>query len=105
MSEKSLSGEVFYPSKEVIKYANAKCDELYEFASKDLQGFWEREAKNLKWFKKWDKVLDDSNRPFYKWFTGAKVNIVHNCIDAHLKTHRKNKLAFIWEGENGESWR
>ena len=36
-------------------------------------------------FKKWDKVLDDSNPPFYKWFVGAETNIVHNAIDRHLR--------------------
>lgn len=102
MSDNGLSGDVYYPSKEVVKYANGKCDELYDFASRDLEGFWEKEAKNLKWFKKWDKVLDDSNKPFFKWFTGAKVNITHNCLDTHLSTPRKNKLALIWEGENGD---
>ena len=59
----------------------------------------------LEWFQKWDKVLDDSNKPFFKWFTGAKVNIVHNCIDRHLKTWRKNKLALIWESEDGKDQR
>jgi acetyl-CoA synthetase len=59
----------------------------------------------LEWFKKWDKVLDDSNKPFFKWFVGAKTNIVHNAIDRHLKTYRKNKLALIWESEDGKDHR
>ena len=71
-------------------------------ARTDLQGFWARRAKELEWFQKWDKVLDDSNKPFFKWFVGAKTNIVHNAIDRHLKTHRKNKLALIWESEDGK---
>jgi acetyl-CoA synthetase len=102
MAEQKLHGEVFYPSPEVIKNANAKCDELYSFAEKDYQAFWAREAENLHWFKKWDKVLDDSNKPFYKWFVGGKTNIAYNCLDVHVKTYRRNKLAFIWEGENGD---
>ena len=52
--------------------------------------------------QKWDKVLDDSNAPFYKWFVGGKTNIVYNCLDRHVATWRRNKLALIWEGENGE---
>jgi acetyl-CoA synthetase len=47
-------------------------------------------------------VLDDSNKPFFKWFVGAKVNIIHNAIDRHLLTYRKNKLALIWESEDGK---
>ena len=71
MADKKLTGEVFYPSAEIIKNANAKCEQLYEAAEKDYLGFWENEAKNLHWFQKWDKVLDDSKKPFlqvvYKW--------------------------------------
>ena len=76
-------------------------DATAERARQDPLGFWEQEANELEWFQKWDKVLDDSNKPFFKWFTGAKVNIVHNCIDRHLKTYHKNKLALIWESEDG----
>ncbi|MEW5942096.1 MAG: AMP-binding protein, partial [Chloroflexota bacterium] len=103
MARKELEGEVYYPSDDIVAQANAPdWDALAGKARKNLQGFWEDEANELEWFQKWDKVLDDSNKPFYKWFTGAKVNIVHNCIDRHLKTHRKNKLALIWESEDGK---
>ena len=100
---KDLDGEVFFPSEEVITQARLKdWDSLAEKAAKDLQGFWAAEAEELEWFQKWDKVLDDSKKPFYKWFVGAKVNIVHNAIDRHLLTYRKNKLALIWESEDGK---
>jgi acetyl-CoA synthetase len=102
MPEKQLTGDVYYPSSEIVEYGNAKCEELYKSASKDMPGFWASEADNLKWFKKWDKVLDDSNKPFFKWFTGGKVNIAYNCLDVHTETFRRNKLALIWEGENGD---
>ena len=101
-----LHGEVFYPSKQVVEQARLKdWDKLAKSARKDLKGFWESEAKELEWFSKWKKVLDDSKKPFFKWFTGAKVNIVHNCIDRHLSTSRKNKLALIWESEDGKDHR
>lgn len=100
---KKLNGEVFYPSEEVVNNANLKdWDKLNDFAAKDLEGFWAKEAEELEWFEIWDKVLDDSGKPFFKWFTNGKVNIAYNCLDRHLKTHRKNKVAFYWEGENGE---
>lgn len=103
---RELEGEVYFPSEQVIARARLKdWDALAEKAGKDLQGFWADEASELEWFKKWDKVLDDSNKPFYKWFVGAKTNIVHNAIDRHLKTHRKNQLALIWESEDGKSER
>lgn len=102
MREKKLSGEVYFPSQQIIELANAKCEEIYKFARQDYLGFWAREAEQLEWFKKWDKVLDDSNKPFFKWFVGGKTNIAYNCLDVHTKTFRRNKLALIWEGEKGE---
>jgi acetyl-CoA synthetase len=103
---KEMEGEVYYPSEEVIAQARFKdWEALAEKAGKDLQGFWADEASELEWFKKWDKVLDDSKKPFYKWFVGAKTNIIHNAIDRHLKTHRKNQLALIWESEDGKDQR
>lgn len=105
-TKKELEGEVFYPSEQVMAQARVKdWDALAKKADKDFTGFWADEASELEWFKKWDKVLDDSNKPFYKWFAGGKVNIVHNCIDRHLKTHRKNQLALIWESEDGKETR
>ncbi len=101
---KENKGEVYNPSQEVINNANIKnWDELNEKAKKDYPGFWSSIAEELHWFKKWDKVIDDANKPFYKWFTGARTNIVYNCLDTNVKTFRRNKLALIWEGENGES--
>src|SRR6266545_7788235 len=97
-----MEGEVFYPSDEVVSQAILKdWDATAAQAMKDPQGFWAKEAEELEWFQKWDKVLDDSNKPFYKWFVGGKTNIIHNAIDRHLHTYRKNKLAFIWQGEDG----
>lgn len=98
-----LHGEVYYPSPEVIAKARLKdWDALARRAHEDLEGFWEEEASELEWYQKWERVLDDSNKPFYKWFVGGKVNIVHNCLDRHQKTYRKNKLALIWVGEPGD---
>lgn len=104
--KKEMEGEVYYPSEQVVMQARLKdWDALAEKAEKDLEGFWADEASELEWYKKWDKVLDDSKAPFYKWFVGARTNIVHNTIDRHLKTHRKNQLALIWESEDGKSER
>jgi len=103
MSQKELHGEVFHPSQEVIDFANIPdWDALQKEASEDNVGFWAKKAEELHWFQKWDKVLDDSKKPFYKWFTGGKTNIAYNCLDVHTQTARRNKLALIWEGENGD---
>src|SRR6516165_9837250 len=95
--------EVYSPSPEVIEQAIIKDrGRLAEAAKKDLSAFWADAAGEYEWYAPWQKVLDDSEKPFYKWFVGAKVNIVANCLDRHVHTWRRNKLAYIWEGENGE---
>ncbi|MEM8859261.1 MAG: acetate--CoA ligase, partial [Chloroflexota bacterium] len=60
-------------------------------------------SENFEWYKPWNKVLDDSNAPFYKWFVDAKVNIVHNALDRHMRTANRNKAALIFEGEQGDT--
>ncbi len=98
-----MEGEVYFPSPQVIEQAYVKdWEALAKRARNDLAGFWAEQAEELEWVQKWDKVLDDSDKPFYKWFVGGKVNITHNCIDRHLKTFRKNKLALFWESEDGK---
>jgi acetyl-CoA synthetase len=78
-------------------------DRLRREATGDPVSFWEAQARELvDWFEPWTQVLDDSAAPFFKWFVGARTNIAHNALDRHAKTWRRNKLALIWEGENGE---
>ncbi len=94
---------IFYPIDSIVENANVKeYDKLYKRSIKDREGFWAEQAETLDWYKKWDKVLDESKKPFYKWFKGGKTNIVQNAIDRHLKTWRRNKIAIIWEGEPGD---
>jgi len=107
MSDKKMNqgmdSEIYYPSQQISDNAIVKeYDELYKQSIEDREGFWAKEAEHLEWYSKWEKVLDDSNKPFYKWFTGGKINIINNAIDRHLKTWRRNKLAIIWEGEPGD---
>ena len=95
--------DIYHPSPEILAAAGIKnIEELTRQAGGDLEGFWAGRAREFEWFKPWDKVLDDSNKPFFKWFVGARTNIVCNCLDRHVKTWRRNKLALIWEGEKGE---
>jgi acetyl-CoA synthetase len=99
----SQKGEYYLPSAEIMAAARVKeYDSFYLDSIQDPQGFWAGQASELEWFKPWEQVLDESNPPFYKWFVGGKTNIVHNAIDRHIKTYRKNKLALIWEGEPGD---
>ncbi len=103
MGQDKLSGEVFHPSEEAVRTAREKnWENVRSAAERDLEGFWGREATELQWFKPWEKVLDDSAKPFYKWFVGGRVNIVYNCLDRHTLTPHRNKLALLWEGEKGD---
>ena len=62
-------GEVYFPSDEVVKNANVQdYESLYQQSIDDPEGFWADRANELEWYQPWDKVLDDSNAPFYKWF-------------------------------------
>ena len=109
----STEHSVYTPAASVVEQANitaymrqkgfSNWDELHTWSVEHNQEFWTDMANRLEWFSPWEKVLDDSDQPFYKWFTGATFNIVHNAIDRHLKTARRNKLALIWEGEDGSS--
>jgi acetyl-CoA synthetase len=96
---------VFEPSKDFSARAHIKnlqdYETLYRQALDDPEGFWAGMAKELDWFKPWEKVLE-WNPPFAKWFVGGRTNIVHNCLDRHLTTARKNKAAIICEGEPGD---
>jgi acetyl-CoA synthetase len=63
--------------------------------------FWSEIAQELHWYRTWDKVLE-WNEPFAKWFVGGHINASYNCLDRHIKTARRTKAAYIWEGEPGE---
>jgi acetyl-CoA synthetase len=96
---------VFRPIPQMIIEANVHSQELdmaVKRASEDFLGYWEDAARELDWYRKWDRVLDDDDPPFYRWFVGGKCNIVHNALDRHIETANKNKLALIWEGEPGD---
>ncbi len=98
-----LEGEVFYPTPEVVAQARIKdWSEVARRAADDLEGFWGKEAEELEWYRKWDTVLDRSNAPFFRWFKGSQCNIIHNALDRHQRSWRKNKLSLIWVGERGE---
>ena len=97
---------VFEPSQEFRSRAHVKSlaeyDKLYQQAEQDPEGFWAGIARELHWFKPWDRVLD-WNLPFAKWFVGGQLNLSYNCLDRHVATWRKNKVALMWEGEPGDS--
>lgn len=96
---------VFPPSDEFSKHAYIKSLEeyeaLYQRSIDDPEGFWADAARELHWFKPWDRVLE-WNLPSAKWFVGGQINLSYNCLDRHVSGARRDKTALIWEGEPGE---
>ena len=91
---------IYRPSPEIVESAHVPdYDALRAEAARDPQLFWESRAKELlDWYAPWEKVLDDSDAPFFRWFTGGKTNVVLNALDRHQATANRNKLALVWEG-------
>ena len=101
-----VENRVFPPSEATVKAArisgmegyNALCAE----AEKDFEGFWARLAKeNVVWNKPFTRTLDESNAPFYKWFDDGELNASANCLDKHIGTPTENKVAVIFEADDG----
>lgn len=98
---KDLEKLLFAPPAELAANANFKAD-VYEKAATDRIGWWDYLAKDLvTWFEPYTKVLDESNPPFYKWFTNGKLNLSYNCVDRHAEGLKKDKVAILFEGEMG----
>ncbi|MBS0607212.1 MAG: acetate--CoA ligase, partial [Verrucomicrobia bacterium] len=96
--------DTVYPSVAFKENANIQSFSIFEEAAQDRVAFWESQAKCLDWFRLWDKVLE-WDPPHAKWFLGGALNASHNCLDRHMKTPVRNKVALIWEGERGEEKR
>ncbi|MDL2275399.1 propionyl-CoA synthetase [Desulfosarcina sp. OttesenSCG-928-G10] len=63
----------------------------------DPEAFWGKAAEACHWYKKWDKVLDDSNKPFFRWFVGGELNTCYNALDLHVDTGRGSQPALIYD--------
>jgi propionyl-CoA synthetase len=72
-------------------------DEAFEKSIKDPNSFWAEAAEDCHWYKKWDKVLDDSNKPFYRWFTGGEINTCYNALDFHIENGLGDQDALIFD--------
>ncbi len=76
---------------------------LYKRSLDDAGNFWKEQAQQLEWIKPFSKVLDESNPPFYRWFSDGLINVTENALDRHVRSWKVNKAALIWESETGES--
>jgi len=76
--------------------------EIYEESIRDPEKFWDEQARKLEWFRTWDKVLE-WDPPFARWFVGGLLNASYLCLDRHVKTWRRSKVAIYWEDETGNT--
>jgi len=93
------------PFEQRLSPATKKYLELHRKSVMNLEDFWDEEARRLEWFRTWDKVLE-WNPPFANWFVGGLLNASYLCVDRHVKTWRRSKVALYWEDEfgNARTW-
>jgi acetyl-CoA synthetase len=96
---------VFPPPAEFAAKARIKSlaeyEQMYRRSVDDPESFWAEAARELYWFKPWEKVLE-WNLPWAKWFVGGRINLSYNCVDRHALGGKRDKVAILWEGEPGE---
>ena len=98
-----LDTERFDPPEDFVRDALITDMSVHEEAAKDPAAWWAEQARTcLDWFEDFDQALDDSNAPFYKWFTGGTLNASYNCLDRHVEAGNGDRVAFHWRGEEGE---
>src|SRR5437667_1739108 len=101
----SRETRVFEPPREFAAAANvtkAQFEQMNAIAAKDYPGFWARLAQGeVLWHKPFTKSLDESNAPFYKWFEDGELNVSYNCLDRNLANGNADKVAIIFEADDG----
>ncbi|HLZ55590.1 MAG TPA: acetate--CoA ligase [Ktedonosporobacter sp.] len=104
---------IFAPSQDTVENANITAymkskgfddyDAFYQWSLENRFEFWNDMAKELTWFEPWHTTFEWTEKPFFKWFSGGKFNIVYNCLDRHMQTPTRHKVAFYWEGDDGST--
>jgi propionyl-CoA synthetase len=72
-------------------------EKTFRKSIEDPEGFWAEAARDIEWDKKWDTVLDRSNPPFYRWFSGGEMNTCYNAVDRHVQSGRGDQTAIIYD--------
>jgi len=101
-----VENRVFEPSAATVAAARVSGMDAYHAlcaeVERDYEGFWARLAREqLVWHKPFTQVLDESNKPFYKWFQDGELNASANCLDRHIGTPTEHKTAIIFEADDG----
>ena len=104
----SESVKLIYPSDEAVRNATISGMDAYKAlcaeAEADYEGFWAKRAREMvSWKEPFTKVLDESKAPFFKWFPDGKLNVSYNCLDRNVEAGLGDKVAIIFEADNGEA--
>ena len=75
----------------------SRYEEAYARSLRDPEGFWAAAAEDIYWERRWDRVLDDSRRPFYRWFAGGVLNTCYNALDLHIDRGRGKQRALVYD--------
>ncbi|HVB21186.1 MAG TPA: acetate--CoA ligase [Ktedonobacteraceae bacterium] len=104
---------VFPPSTEVVANANITAymkskgfddyEAFYKWSLEHSDEFWNDLAKELHWYEPYQTTFEWTTKPYFKWFSGGKFNIVYNCLDRHMDTPVRDKVAYHWEGDDGST--
>ncbi|MDK2797121.1 MAG: acetyl-CoA synthetase [Tepidiphilus sp.] len=102
-----MAQKMYYPPEELVKNAAVSGMDHYKRlvaeAEKDYEGYWANHARTLlDWKKPFTQVLDESNAPFYKWFADGVLNASYNCLDRHVAAGLGDKVAIIFEADDGK---
>ncbi|WP_436347636.1 acetate--CoA ligase [Natronorubrum sp. FCH18a] len=97
-----LTGSSRSPPPSFVEQANVTDPGIYDEFEADWPDCWERAADLLSWNQPYETVLEDEDAPFYRWFTGGRLNAAENCVDRHLEAGRKTHTAIRWEGKHGD---
>jgi acetyl-CoA synthetase len=101
-SERSTTEqELFPPPADFRERALLADPAIYDRAAREPLAWWSEQADRLHWFQRWQTVLDDSDPPFYRWFTGGTLNACYNCLDRHVEAGIGERVALHWRGEDG----
>ena len=108
-----IENRVFTPSSDLVKNANITAymkskgfdnyEDFYKWSLANRFEHWDDMAKELHWFEPWQKTFEWTNKPFFKWFVGGKFNAAYNCLDRHMQTPTRTKVAYYWEGDDGST--
>jgi acetyl-CoA synthetase len=108
-----VENRVFFPPRDTVNDANITAymksrgfddyEAFYRWSLEHPYEFWEDMAKELSWLEPWQTTFTWTDKPFFQWFVGGKLNIVYNCLDRFMQTPVRTKVAYYWEGDDGST--